>query len=169
MRVAGWWLLAGLAGCQSEMASSVPTASPSSETGGQNMEDHGSTSHAVGKGDGISKGGSATTAPSTTAPEDPLADGLDACANGGLGPDAFERALDARLCEEWEACDGTECLPGEGSESGREADEACAFDVAAACDCLESSWTCETSYGMSAELQVVVPAPACFVVYSDCD
>ncbi len=109
---------------------------------------------------------SSPSAPSfTLAPAEPdsLADALDACANDGIDSGLFERAYEARLCEEWAACDGSECSSGVGGEAGRSDEDD--FDADAACDCLESAWSCETSYGASSELRVVVPDVACFAVY----
>lgn len=95
---------------------------------------------------------------------DPLADALDACANDLLDARLFERAYEARLCEEWMACDGSECTSS-GEDDGFEEDDDDGFDAVAGCDCLGSAWSCETSYGASSELRVVVPDVSCFAVY----
>jgi len=167
-----WLLLAWLPlmGCE-EMASEVLSAPTEVTT----MDADGSASPSDAPSDGKSDlphATTPTTGPSkasgpnfTLAPVEPdsLADALDACSDGWLEAGLFERAYEARLCEEWSACDGSECSSGVGSEAGRSDEDD--FDADAACDCLESAWSCETSYGASSELRVVVPDVACFAVY----
>jgi len=171
MHTAGrWWLLMGaavLVGCDAgPMDPSEPTIpSTSSEPSDPTPPDTDTgRPGSLGMWEGLDSG-SSHEEDEATPPEDPLAEGLEACAHGELEPEAFDEALQARLCEEWEACDGTECVPGEGSEAAREEERA--FDAEAACDCLTSTWSCETSYGASAELWVVVPDASCFAVYEE--
>ena len=99
----------------------------------------------------------------TSAEPDPLADALEQCANGVLEPLVFERAFEARLCEEWVSCADSDCLVGPENAAERIDEES--FDAMSGCDCLEAAWSCETSYGASNEMRVVVPDLACFEVY----
>ena len=172
MERAAWLLMLAwlpLVGCDDAGTFSVPDEVPIAS--GDDSSYSATDVPSDGKDGGGATGTSSTdpTIPSSqgltleTLEPDPLADALDACANGGLDAPGFEMAYEVRLCEEWSACVGTDCVVGVGSEAERfDADP---FDVVAACTCLESAWACETSYGTSSEMRVVVPHLACFEVY----
>lgn len=90
---------------------------------------------------------------------------LQACDTGTLDAAAFDAAYAQRLCEEWEACDGTDCDATGRSALSDDPSETCELDPEAACACLASAWTCSPSYGAAGDLWVVIPEDACFAAY----
>lgn len=169
---AAWLLLAWLplVGCDETSTLSLPTSVPTSTDAGtsasptdepsdlKNYEPR--TDHTSTRPTGTPWSGSTTTESEERA--DPLADALDLCANEGIDPEAFAAGYEARVCEEWVACVGGDCLVGDDEERNEVED----FDAEAACACLESAWSCETSYGATTrDVWTVIPDASCFQVY----
>jgi len=170
---AAWLLMAWLplVGCDETGTLSLPTSVPTSTDAGTSASptdepsapkdyEPPTTDHSSTRPTDAPWSGSSTT--ETEERADPLADALDLCANEGIDAEAFAAGYAARVCEEWVACVGGDCLASDGEEYH----EVESFDAEAACACLESAWSCETSYGAGTrEAWTVIPDPSCFQVY----
>ncbi len=170
---AAWLLLAWLPlmGCDETSTLSIPTSMPTSTDAGTSASppdeppdpkvyEPRTTDRPSSRPTGTPWSGSSST--TSEEPVDPLADALDLCANEGIDAQTFAAGYQARVCEEWEACVGGDCV----EEDGDDRLEAEHFDAEAACDCLESAWSCEASYGASSrEMWTVIPDSSCFQVY----
>lgn len=74
----------------------------------------------------------------------------------GLSQEKFEEQFAEKFCEEWAACNTTtECPTGTGTGTGT---TECDFDKAAAKDCLDGEWTCNTDFP---GFEFPVPPAAC--------